>query len=239
MKDSVQLLVLAGGFGTRLRSVVAEVPKPLAPVAGQPYLHYLLERWVRDGVTSFVFLLHHQAGLIEAFLQQEQRTGILRGCSVDTVIEQEPMGTGGAVAHAVRQQKLSGSFLVANADTWLGSAIGSLAPVGPPALGVVHVEDASRYGRVRLEGNRVSAFEEKRADAGAGWINAGLYHLEPGLFEGWDGRPFSLEREILPRLAAANALRAVPLETDFIDIGVPEDYHRFCRWIESGQTASL
>lgn len=239
MKLIPPLLVLAGGFGTRLRTVVADVPKALAPVAGRPYLHHLVAQWVADGVTEFVFLLHYEARMIENFLAQEAADGTLRNCTVAAVVEPRPLGTGGAIAHAVRARQIRGTFLVANADTWLGAALPVVGAQTGPALGVVHVSDAGRYGSVRLEGDRVFAFEEKSAERGAGWINAGLYHFPAEVFTDWAGQPFSLERETLPKLVAARALRAVRLETEFIDIGVPADYHRFCRWIEDAKSAPL
>lgn len=233
------LLVLAGGFGTRLRSAVADVPKPLAPVAGRPYLYYLLESWVSQGVREFIFLLHHQAGLIEDFLQSEATAGLLQGCKVRTVTEAKPMGTGGAVANAVHQLHLKECFLVANADTWLGAGIASLASTPVPAIAVVQVENTERYGRVEIIANRIAAFAEKQDSAGPGWINAGMYHLDAALFATWNGEPFSLERDLFPPLAAAGQLHALPLQTEFIDIGIPADYFRFCRWIESQKADAL
>jgi D-glycero-alpha-D-manno-heptose 1-phosphate guanylyltransferase len=233
------LVVLAGGFGTRLRSAISEVPKPLAPVADRPYLHYLIEHWVAQGVTELTFLLHHQAHFIEAFLELQQNEGWLRNCIVHTLTEPQPMGTGGAVAYAVQQFRMTGSFLVANADTWLGSGIGQIAETTAPAIAIVQVENVERYGSVRVQQNRVVGFEEKQNSSGLGWINAGLYHLHADLFRAWDGQPFALERELFPKLANAAEFKAVPLETDFIDIGVPNDYFRFCRWIESGKTGVL
>jgi D-glycero-alpha-D-manno-heptose 1-phosphate guanylyltransferase len=233
------MLVLAGGFGARLRPAVDNVPKPLAPVANRPCLHYLIENWVGQGVTGLTFLLHHQAELIEQFLKIEKDAGILAGCELRTLSEPEPLGTGGAVAYGVRRCRLTESFLVTNADTWLGSGLEQLFGTPDPALAVVRTENPDRFGRVHLAADRVTAFAEKQDVAGPGWINAGLYHLHPDLFASWNGRPFSLERELFPRLAAAGQLRAARLETDFIDIGVPEDYFRFCRWIESEKTSVL
>lgn len=231
-----ELLVLAGGFGTRLRAAVATVPKPLAPVLDRPYLHYLIERWLDQGLRSFTFLLHHQAELIEAYLVSLRKDGPLQRCEVHTLTESEPLGTGGAVAYAVRQRQMTGSFLVANADTWLGAGIRQVAATAAPAMAMVRVDSSERYGSVHAENNRVTAFAEKQVSSGPGWINAGLYHLNAAAFADWNGAPFSLERELFPRLVAAGQLTAVPLQTDFIDIGVPEDYFRFCRWIESGQS---
>jgi D-glycero-alpha-D-manno-heptose 1-phosphate guanylyltransferase len=234
------LLVLAGGFGTRLRTAVSAVPKPLAPVVGRPYLHYLIENWVEQGVTSLTFLVHHQADLIEAFLELRQSTG--DGpmiCNVRTLREPRPLGTGGALAYAVQQLQITGSFLATNADTWLGSGIRQVTGAGVPAMAVVRVENSERYGSVRIERNTVTGFEEKQNSAGAGWINAGLYHLHAAQFQDWNSQPFSLERELFPVLVNTRQLKAIPLETEFIDIGVPEDYFRFCRWIESGKSSVL
>jgi NDP-sugar pyrophosphorylase family protein len=129
--------------------------------------------------------------------------------------------------------------MVTNADTWLGSGIGQVLNTATPALSVVRAENSERYGSLRIEQDRVVAFREKQQSSGPGWINAGLYHLQPEFFRDWDGMPFSLERGLFPKLAATGQLRAVPLETDFIDIGIPEDYIRFCRWVESDKMRVL
>ena len=233
------LIVLAGGFGTRLRSVVSELPKPLAPVFGRPYLQYLIERWVEQGVTQFTFLLHHQASCIKAFLELQKSEGLLRDCELRTLAEPQPLGTGGAVAYAVKQLQITGSFLVANADTWIESGIVQLVKAPVPAMAIVHVESSERYGSVVIQQKKVIAFEEKQNSSGPGWINAGLYHLHADLFHEWNGLPFALERKLFPMLVEVGQLMAVPLETDFIDIGIPEDYFRFCRWIESGKVGIL
>ncbi|WP_397411246.1 sugar phosphate nucleotidyltransferase [Polaromonas sp.] len=236
---SLPLLILAGGFGTRLRSAVSAVPKPLAPVMGQPYLTYLLESWRSQGVTSFTFLLHHKADKIVDFLAEAQKSGLLEGCAVRTLVEPQPLGTGGALAYAVRELAMMGSFLVANADTWLGGGIQQLLATPAPAMAVIRVPNSERYGHVRIESNKISAFEEKKGSSGPGLINAGLYRLDADMFREWDERPFSLERELFPKWVSAGRLGAVPLETDFIDIGIPEDYFRFCRWIESKKVGVL
>jgi NDP-sugar pyrophosphorylase family protein len=234
-----KLLVLAGGFGTRLRSAVPAVPKPLAPVAGQPYLHYLDESWTAQGVTAVTFLLHYQAEQMKAFVKQQQQDGPLKNCEVDVVVEPTPLGTGGAIAYAVRQLGIRGDFLVANADTWLGSGISKLINVTAPAMATVEVGDTGRYGSVNVCKGKVQTFREKQESGGRGWINAGLYHLSSDLFVEWDGMPYSIERDIFPGLARRGTLNAVALDTDFIDIGVPADYFRFCRWIESGREGML
>lgn len=237
--NNSHLLVLAGGFGTRLRSAVADVPKALATVAGRPFLQYLVDAWIEQGLTQLTFLLHHQADLIEAFLEQQQSNGRLAHCEIRISREPQPLGTGGAVAYAVRQLGLTKSFLVTNADTWLGKGIAQVSEAAMPAIGIIRVVNSERYGAVRVQDGRLVSFEEKQDSTGPGWISAGLYHLHADLFRSWDGRPFSLERELFPKLVAAGQLHAAPLDTDFIDIGIPDDYHRFSRWIDSEKSGVL
>ena len=235
----MQLLVLAGGFGSRLQSVVSEVPKALAPVGEVPFLRLQIEHWINQGLKSFVFLLYHQAELIIDFLRNEQNC-LLKGCNVQWLVEPAPMGTGGALAYAVEQLILKNDFLVTNADTWLGTGIKELWCAAAPAMAVIKVKDAGRYGNVQFDSNKhINAFHEKSTVTGEGWINAGLSHLNAELFKDWNHKPFSLEMISFSSLAARSTVEAVPLQTDFIDIGVPEDYFRFCRWIESGKTGSL
>ena len=136
------------------------------------------------------------------------------------------MGTGGAIAYAVKQQKLTGRFLVANADTWLGCGINELVSMNELGLAAVNVADTSRYGELSLANDRVAGFMEKGGVVGRGWINAGLYSLCGELFESWDGKPFSLEEKTFPKLVAEGRLGCFKLDTDFIDIGIPEDYKK-------------
>ncbi len=235
----MRMLVLAGGFGTRLKAVVNDVPKALAPIGGIPFLHLQIENWIKQGVSSFVFLLHHQADLIIKFLHKE-REGLLKGLEVAWVVEQTPMDTGGAIALAVRELQLDETFLVTNADTWLGDGIAHLFKSVTPAMAVIRQDNVSRYGQVHFDSTgQISAYTEKGASVEPGWINAGLCHLDASLFADWDGQAFSLEHSAFAALIQAGRMTAVPLQTDFIDIGIPADYYRFSRWIEQGRQAPL
>jgi D-glycero-alpha-D-manno-heptose 1-phosphate guanylyltransferase len=235
----MKMLVLAGGSGTRLQSVLVDVPKALAPVGPVPFLYIQIEHWIEQGLRSFVFLLHHQADLIIKFFETE-KNGVLRDCKVQWLIEPTPMDTGGAVAYAVQQLALSGDFLLTNADTWLGAGVQDIARSAAPSMAILRLGDASRYGQVQFNDQfNVTVFSEKNCSQGPGWINAGLCLLNTDFFKNWDGQPFSLERISLPELAGRGGLKAVPLQTDFIDIGIPDDYFRFCHWIESGRRGKL
>jgi D-glycero-alpha-D-manno-heptose 1-phosphate guanylyltransferase len=235
----MRMLVLAGGFGTRLKPVVNDVPKALAPIGDVPFLYLQIENWIKQGLSSFVFLLHHQADLIIKFLLEE-REGLLKGREVAWVIEETPMDTGGAIAYAVRELHLDGTFLVTNADTWLGDGIAHLFKSATPAMAVIKRENVSRYGQVLFDSTgQISAFSEKGVSVEPGWINAGLCHLDANLFMDWDGQAFSLERSAFAALVKAGKMTAVPLQTDFIDIGIPEDYYLFKSWVEKGRQVPL
>ena len=235
----MKMLVLAGGFGTRLQSVVAEVPKAMAPVGLVPFLSLQIQHWIDQGVRSFVFLLHHQADQIISFLEAE-KGGLLKDCEIQCIVEPIPMDTGGAVAYAVQQLHLTGDFLVTNADTWIGAGVQELVRYAAPSMGVLNLSDASRYGLVKFDHLfHVTDFIEKSDLKGPGWINAGLCHLHADLFKNWDGQPFSLERVCLSEMAGSGTLKAVVLETDFIDIGIPDDYFRFCQWIAADRKGIL
>lgn len=235
----MRLFVLAGGFGTRLQTVVADVPKALAPIGNIPFLQLQLEHWLEYGLCEFTFLLHHQADQIISFLQTQQ-SGLLKNCQVDWLIEPMPMDTGGTLAHAVKTLDHKDDFLMTNADTWLGGGIQEMMQSVVPAMAVVNLADVSRYGQVYFDHTqRVIAFAEKNSQPAAGWVNTGLCHLDANLFKNWHGKPFSLEREMFPTLLQDHRLTAVPLQTDFIDIGVPADYHCFCRWVAAGRQNPL
>lgn len=225
----MKLLILAGGFGTRLKPSLNNIPKALAPIGDTPFLMLQIKHWVAQGLRDFTFLLHHQADQIIDFLVS-QKFKILSGCRVNWLVEPIPMDTGGAIAFAVNKYNLKVDFLSTNADTWLDGGIKELMHSSSPTIGVVKLPDVGRYGQVYLDKNNyVTAFVEKGLDLSSGWINAGINRLSPKLFKDWNGKPFSLERDLFVRLVKIQMLKALPLQNNFTDIGVPEDYQKFCR----------
>lgn len=237
--SEIPMIILAGGFGTRLSTVVQDVPKPLAPVAGRPFLHYLIGSFLKQGIRKFIFLVHHKSELMQQYIQSEMHEGLLRGCDCTVVHEEVPLGTGGAVANAVRELDLEGRFFVANADTYMESGLAELAASKAPCIASVNVEDCSRYGLVKSMEGRVQRFEEKRENAGSGDINAGLYFLDSEIFNESLPQAFSMEKDVFEKLAEMGKLRVAKVNSVFIDIGIPEDYYRFCQWIEQEQKGQL
>lgn len=234
------ILVLAGGFGTRLRSLVSDVPKPLAPVAKRAFIEHLIEHWVAQGAKDVIFLLHYQAEQIQSLIADLSGRTEYSKIRFRVVVEERPLGTGGAVLNGINKLEIKQGFLVANADTWLGSGIKQLAAAQSPALVAISVPDRQRYGSITLKGDTIVAFEEKGSAIGRGFINSGLYNLLPEVFHGHTaGSSFSIEREVFPNLVASRKLGVVRLEDSFIDIGIPEDYLRFCKWVNLGRKHEL
>ena len=226
-------LVLAGGFGTRLRSLVSDVPKPLAPVEGKPFIVHLIQHWASQGINDFIFLLHYEAGKIEDMLNELSKRDEFSEIRFRVVVENTPLGTGGSILNAIDFFGLTDGFMVANADTWLGSGVKELAAMKSPFLAAVNVPNTQRYGSLKFFDDKVISFEEKLTSIGHGYVNSGLYHLLPEVFDGFEvGSNFSIETDVFPRLLASRQLGAIKLTESFIDIGVPEDYLKFCKWVK-------
>ena len=236
----MQLLVLAGGFGTRLKSAVSSVPKPLAPVMGRPFLNFQMENWTSQGITDFIFLLHYEAKKIIDFIEIWQQKNQNRNINVRFIVEDKPLGTGGSIANAVNKFKIRSRFFVSNADTWLDSGFSLLSESPSPTIAVTMVDNVSRYGSVIIgEDNFVKSFAEKSTNQVPGTINTGISCLDSEIFFSWDGGICSLERDYLPQLAKKGNLYSVCLDENFIDIGIPEDYERFCKWVEKDKISPL
>ena len=228
MTDSI-CVILAGGLGTRLRVVISDVPKALAPVAGRPFLDRQIEVLIAGGITSIVLALGYGADLVIDALPDFKFNS-----QVSCVTEPRPLGTGGAARFVMTEQGYD-EIILTNGDTLLDADITAmLRPLDHAAgelvrIGTVHVSDSGRYGRVKSDdAGRVVRFEEKE-HKGPGEINGGIYRLHSSAFEGFEQREvLSLEHDVLPVLAQRRKVTAHQLDGNFIDIGVPEDYQAFC-----------
>jgi len=223
--DAPEAIILAGGFGTRLGNILVDLPKPLAPVNGRPFIAYLLDALADNGVRHAVLATGYLAEKIEAALGDNWQ-----GMRLTYSVEDVPLGTGGAVRRAAAATG-GGPVVVLNGDTYLEfDAIAFAAAMREAGsdLGVAlaSVPDVSRYGAVRVIDGRVVAFGEKSGQ-GPGQINAGVYYLSPAALAALPAREtFSLETEVLTPAATTGRLRAYSDTSGFIDIGVPEDYAR-------------
>lgn len=219
-------IILAGGFGTRLQSVVSDVPKPMAPIAGRPFLVWLMEAMIRDGVTGFTLSVHHQWEKIRDYFNANPMP-----VPVDYAVEETPLGTGGAIAYALAHIKAKEPVIVVNGDTFVGVNYKALydahmASHAPLTMVLRSLPDTSRYGVIITQGRIITSFAKGRMGE-SGLINAGIYVVAPDLFAGYGlKKAFSFEQDFLqPNI---NKIRANSyLAKDyFVDIGIPEDYIR-------------
>jgi D-glycero-alpha-D-manno-heptose 1-phosphate guanylyltransferase len=223
--DGATAVVLAGGVGSRLRPVVADRPKPLADIAGRPFLAYLLDELVRWGIVDIVLCTGYLGEQISARFGEAYR-----GARLQYSQESQPLGTAGALRLALPLLR-SDTVLVLNGDSFCRA---NLAQFGEwhsarrslATMLLVKVPDTGRYGRVQLDDDaRIVQFEEKGRSVGPGLINAGLYLVQRPLLEIIPevATVVSLERDIFP-LWIRNDFRGYETSGAFLDIGTPESF---------------
>lgn len=219
-----EAIVLAGGFGTRLRDLVPDAPKPMAPVGGRPFLEILLRSLASKGFSRVVLSLGFMAKKISDHFGNQ-----FAGMDLVYVVEDSPMGTGGAVRLAI-EQCIQDHVFVINGDTFLDLEAEGIEDHWSANRHLVivarEVPDTSRYGRLLVRNGLVTGFTEKGVE-GPGLINAGCYVFRKKELDTFPpNQPFSLEADFL-----AKAVQNMPVDVfvtngHFIDIGVPDDYHR-------------
>lgn len=221
----MRAIILAGGMGIRLRERVSDLPKPMAPIAGRPFLEYLLDRLAHAGISTVTLSVGYKWEVIRDHFGTSYRD-----IEIDYAIEAEPLGTGGALLHALGHANAA-PVLALNGDSLLDLDFAKLrawyeANPAPIAMVVRSVPDIARYGSVSIENGHITGFYEK-GPGGPGCINAGIYCLQPGIFADYrDGNRFSFEQDILQRHCAELNPRAWCSDAYFIDIGIPEDFDR-------------
>jgi D-glycero-alpha-D-manno-heptose 1-phosphate guanylyltransferase len=221
----MQAIVLAGGLGTRLRGVVPDLPKPMAPVAGRPFLAWVLDRLVESGFESAVLAVGYRHEAIHEHFGDDYR-----GMALRYSVESTPLGTGGAIRLADEHVSAYPVFVL-NGDTFLELDYRAMLDAHQRAraslsVAVCRVADVGRYGALEIENDRIHGFLEKGGD-GPGLINAGVYLLAAEVLQQIPvGQPFSFEQQLLvPRVTEIRPL-AFRTEGRFIDIGIPEDFER-------------
>jgi D-glycero-alpha-D-manno-heptose 1-phosphate guanylyltransferase len=219
-------IILAGGFGTRLKTVVSDVPKPMAPINGVPFLSYQLNYLKRFGVTHVVLSVGYLHEKIMAFYKNE-----FNGIKITYVIEKEPLGTGGGIRKGIEECDDKAVFAL-NGDSFFDIDLDKLQQFhdfknASFSLALRKVENASRYGSIELNReNEIISFQEKSDTPEPGLINAGIYILEPTLYlkHTPSHTKFSIEKDLFEKELQTLPIYGFEFEGYFIDIGVPEDY---------------
>ncbi len=219
-------IILAGGLGTRLRSVVANLPKCMVPVAGKPFLHFVIENLLSQGIDTFIFAVGYKSEMIIDYVN-EKYPGINKQFS----IEAEPLGTGGAVklACSLVTEK---NVLVLNGDTIFKMNVESLLAFhnscdADCTLSLKPMNNFNRYGVVELNKNgAIASFKEKQQFE-SGLINGGVYALNAARFMQEDfPQKFSFEKDYLEAFFDKRRMFGIIQDEYFIDIGIPEDFEK-------------
>ena len=226
----MDVVILAGGLGTRLRSVVSEVPKCMAPVAGRPFLWYLLEQLRAFPVSRVILSVGY---LREVIIKWVDEHAAEYPWEFRFAVEEEPLGTGGGIRLAAGMAS-GPDVTVLNGDTFFDVDLQALANArrasgARVALALKPLRDFDRYGVVELrEDGTVKAFREK-APCTEGLINGGVCAIDisSGVLEGHGSR-FSFEKDVLEPQCALGHLHGIVQDGYFIDIGIPDDYARAC-----------
>lgn len=222
---NITAVVLAGGLGTRLRSVVADKPKVLANVSGKPFLEYVLDQIVPTGITQVILCIGHLAEQIQAHFGSSYR-----GLSIKYSHERSLLGTAGALRYALEHISTE-NLLVMNGDSYAEFSFDSFASFhfskqANASILLTRVNDARRYGQVTLcKNGAICTFEEKGLGQENGWINAGIYLINRKLIQALPlGHIISLEREVFPTWLGKAFFGYQAKEAVFIDIGTPQSF---------------
>jgi D-glycero-alpha-D-manno-heptose 1-phosphate guanylyltransferase len=220
-------VLLVGGLGTRLRSVVPSTPKPLAAVGGKSFLDLLMRQLRNQGITNLLMC----TGYLGDQVQSQFGDGRSWGVSIEYSQELAPLGTAGAVKLAQAYLRDAPEFLVMNGDSFLEIDFDQLTRFhrergGLASMAVLEVDNAARYGTVKMEGQgRVIGFSEKTGCEAPGIVNGGVYVFNRAVLDYIPQGPASLERDVFPRILH-RGVYALKQQGMFIDIGTPEDYAR-------------
>jgi D-glycero-alpha-D-manno-heptose 1-phosphate guanylyltransferase len=221
----MKALVLAGGLGTRLKQRVPDLPKPMAPVAGRPFLEYILDRLILGGITEIILSVGYRADVITSHFKD-----VYKNAKITYAIESEPLGTGGAIANALSGLNVN-NILIVNGDTLVDIDYSNfikwyLATPDSFAIVLKEISDVNRYGSIIINEGIITGFHEK-GQTGPGLINAGVYLISTSIFNKYSlNGSFSLERDILQKNCSILCARAFMTNSYFIDIGIPDDYDK-------------
>lgn len=213
--------MLCGGLGTRLKSVIKDIPKPMAPIKDKPFLEFIFKYLKEQGIKEVILAVSYKYEVIKEYFKDE-----FLGIKITYSIEKEPLGTGGAIREALEFVK--NESYVLNGDTFFNINLTKLKLSGSQiCLALKQMQDFDRYGTVELYSeNYIKLFKEKEFTK-QGLINGGIYLLSKDIFKGFSlQEKFSFE-EFLQQNHKNLKARAEIFDDYFIDIGVPEDYYRF------------
>ena len=218
-------IILAGGFGTRLQSVVANLPKPMASVNHEPFLNYQFKYLKNYGIKKVVLSVGYLSDKIK-----EYYGSLFNGLEISYAIETTPLGTGGGIRLAI-EKCLDEQVFVLNGDSFFDVNLRRFYALHTEnksqiSLALRKVNDASRYGTIETNDYRVISFKEKTNISKPGTINGGIYILDKNLYltNTSEGENFSIEIDFFEKQLNKLLIKGFDFEEYFLDIGIPEDY---------------
>jgi len=222
-------VILAGGLGTRLRSTVPDLPKPMAPIGGRPFLEYQLDYWIAQGIGRFVLSVGYRHEAIMGHFGSRYKHAEL-----EYVIEEKPLGTGGGFLLAAEKITLGEPFLLLNGDTyfaadWKELSAYALAHDADWCFSLFRTSEQGRYMGIELSPQGRITSLKSGCTQGSRLANGGVYWVHPRALRGFRAsrEKVSLEEDMFPdALAAGQRLFGIEFTGSFIDIGVPDDYLR-------------
>jgi len=215
------VIILAGGFGTRLSAVVKDVPKPMAPIHGKPFLHYIFKELAFQRIENVVLSVGYLNTIIQDFFKDTYL-----GINIQYAIEEEPLGTGGAIKHAFKY--IDEDAFILNGDTFFDIPLSNLINTHSDiTIALKPMFEFDRYGTVKLDSsNRILSFKEKMY-CEHGLINGGVYYFKKSIFEKINTPiKFSFEKDVLEKYSSDLLIQGKIFDNYFIDIGIPEDYEK-------------
>ncbi|ECR3474176.1 D-glycero-D-manno-heptose 1-phosphate guanosyltransferase [Campylobacter coli] len=217
----MQAIVLAGGLGTRLRSVVQDLPKPMAPINGKPFLAFVLEYLKKQGITEIILSVSYKYELIQEYFKDE-----FHGMKIHYNIEKELLGTGGAIKDALKF--IQNQAYVLNGDTIFDIDLKKLALNDSKiCIALKQMQNFDRYGTVNVDNQGIVTSFEEKVFKKRGLINGGIYLLKKDIFDNFDlEKKFSFEKFLQENFELLKIQTQI-FNDYFIDIGVPQDYKLF------------
>ncbi|MCH8012539.1 MAG: NTP transferase domain-containing protein [Candidatus Marinimicrobia bacterium] len=223
------IIILAGGFGKRLQFISQGIPKALLPIGNKVFLDKIFGNIFKLNIDHIYLSLYYKPELFEAYLRSSSYSNRIK-----PIIEPKPLGTGGAIKYVVESTSISSPFFAINGDTLSNLNLGKMKIAFDESgydimVGVSYINNASRYGTVKFEGDRLIDFIEK-GSALSGWINNGHYIMNKDVLNDISVGEFSIEFDVFPKLTSDGRIGVFPvIDDDFIDIGIPEDYQRLLK----------
>lgn len=228
----MKILILAGGFGTRLKSVVNDVPKPMAPIADKPFLDYQIKEIRKYFPKNKIYLLtHYLSEVVEKYYSEDKLITVIK--------ENIPLGTGGSIKNAIKELnlKIEESILVFNGDTYIKPDLNNMLKNTKNDLLILaaYQETCDRYGTLTIRDDKIIDFNEKRIGVRDSYINAGCYFFKNlTFFEAISEREFSLEKKF-EKYVLKNNIDVFRYNEIFIDIGIPEDYKKMINYVRQNE----